>query len=146
MDTGFSELPDMVTLNVYTVGCERKCDGCHNPELQDHNHPRAHEVGALWIAETLAEGLHDALCLLGGEPTEQPDLLEVLKEVRERVSGAVLGMYTGLEWRQVPAELKKELDFIKTGPWRGLPLGHKDSGQELRRKSLGGSWSLVKLD
>lgn len=124
VSTGFCDVPGLTTLNVFTAGCSKRCPGCHNRELWDHDHPGAVEMGAAEIMDKFDPCLHDAVCWLGGEPTEQPRLLETARALGE--GGIRQVLYTGLEPHEVATEVMEAVDVVVAGGWRGLPgNGHK---------------------
>ena len=71
-----------ISLNIYFQGCKQRCEGCHNPSLQDF------EVG-YWIdTDDILKHLEDfsdfyaSICYMGGEPLEQLDpLFEIATKV-----------------------------------------------------------------
>ena len=122
--TGFGDIPGLTTLNVFTVGCSRRCAGCHNPTLWDKDNPAAFKIDGQGIMDKFDQGLHDAVCWLGGEPTEQANLVKVAGELKGKGIRQVL--YTGLEPHEITSEVMELMDAVVAGPWRGLPgNGHK---------------------
>jgi len=81
------DYPGKIATTVFTVGCDFRCPFCHNPEL------------VVPSAETLAEargkdseffsflatrqGKLDGVCITGGEPTLQKDILPFMRKIRE---------------------------------------------------------------
>lgn len=118
ISTGFCDVPGLTTLNVFTAGCSKRCAGCHNKELWDHDHPEAFKVDALGLMAKFDPGLHDAVCWLGGEPTEQPRLLETARALRSQ--GVKQVLYTGLEAHEVPSEVMEAVDVVVAGGWKGM--------------------------
>ncbi len=88
---GFQKLtlidyPGKVATTVFTVGCNFRCPFCHNPELIDFPKGelptyRKNEEAFFDFLEK-RRGLLDGVCVTGGEPTVQPDLLEFLEKVK----------------------------------------------------------------
>lgn len=88
---GFQKLtlidyPGKVATTVFTVGCNFRCSFCHNPELVDFPKEalptyRKNEKAFFDFLEK-RKGLLDGVCVTGGEPTVQPDLLEFLGKIK----------------------------------------------------------------
>ncbi|HFC00850.1 MAG TPA: radical SAM protein, partial [Phaeodactylibacter sp.] len=74
------DYPGKIAATVFTVGCNFRCPFCHNPELvvgsqvslySDDNIERE-----FFDFLKQRKGKLEAVCITGGEPTLQPDLLE----------------------------------------------------------------------
>lgn len=124
VSTGFGDVPGLTTLNVFTVGCSKRCKGCHNPTLWDKDHPDAFKIDASSIMDKFDPGLHDAVCWLGGEPTEQINLLKTAATLKSKGVRQVL--FTGREPHEVESGLVEVMDVVVAGAWKGVPgNGHK---------------------
>ncbi len=79
------DYPDRVAATVFTAGCNLRCPFCHNAELvlPELIAESSQELGDVFF-DALSEraGFLDAVVLSGGEPTLQPDLPSVLREIR----------------------------------------------------------------
>jgi anaerobic ribonucleoside-triphosphate reductase activating protein len=111
-DIVFQEVPDEISLLFFICGCPHRCPGCHSaklwkPELGEELSP---ETFSSWLDRY--QGLVSCILFFGGEwwPTV---LAAHLRMARER--GFKTCLYTGLD--DVSAEVKAELDYLKTGPW-----------------------------
>ena len=131
--TGFIEIPNLNTMNIHTVGCSLNCPGCHNPELQNYNHPEAYEINIQYLSDKFKETatLIDGICWMGGEPMDQlQDLIRINKVISEE---AIIVVYTGYTMEQIlegpMEEALRYIDIIKTGPWKGIPVTEEGSNQ-----------------
>lgn len=88
-----------VRVSLFVSGCTHRCPGCFNPETWDF------QYGKPFTQETLDELLSAlapdhirGLSLLGGEPfhpDNQPQVLEVVRQVRRRFPEKTIWCYTG---------------------------------------------------
>lgn len=109
---GFQKLtlidyPGKVATTVFTVGCNFRCPFCHNPELLEF--PKD-EIPTYRKNEKLfldflgkRKGLLDGVCVTGGEPTVQPDLLEFLGKIKK------MGFLVKLDTNGSRPEIVKEV-------------------------------------
>jgi pyruvate formate lyase activating enzyme len=108
---GFQKLtlldyPGKLAATVFTVGCSFRCPFCHNPELVDlrlaHN-----EESEKDFFEFLKKrvGKLEGVCITGGEPTIQPDIIDFIKKIKN------LGFLVKLDSNGTrPDVLKKIID------------------------------------
>jgi pyruvate formate lyase activating enzyme len=84
--TTLVDYPGKVAATVFTSGCNFRCPYCHNPELVlpelIKDQPQIAEKDILDFLKE-RQGLLQALCITGGEPTLQPDLISFLKKVKD---------------------------------------------------------------
>jgi pyruvate formate lyase activating enzyme len=81
--TTLLDYPGHVATTVFTGGCNFRCPFCHNGDLVLH----PQELPAFTTEEVFAhlkkrQGILDGVCITGGEPTLQPDLIDFIREVR----------------------------------------------------------------
>jgi len=80
------DYPGKIAATVFTSGCNFKCPFCQNPELVDlkmiARHPRIKEK-ILFDFLKSRKGLLDGVCLTGGEPTIQPDLIDFVGKIKK---------------------------------------------------------------
>ena len=109
---GFQKLtlidyPGKVATTVFTVGCNFRCPFCHNPELLDFpkgeipTYRKNEKVFFDFLAKR--KGLLDGVCVTGGEPTVQPDLLDFLGKLK------AMGFLVKLDTNGSRPEIVKEV-------------------------------------
>jgi len=102
------DYPGKVAMTVFTVGCNFRCPFCHNPELVFPDFGGA--TGSILEKEffdflKIRQEKIDGVCITGGEPTIQKDILEFMKKIKE------LGFLVKLDTNgSRPDVLKKALD------------------------------------
>ncbi|HPN96627.1 MAG TPA: anaerobic ribonucleoside-triphosphate reductase activating protein [Candidatus Moranbacteria bacterium] len=89
---GFQKLtlidyPGKIAATVFTVGCSFRCPFCHNPELvgggmYNISGIKNTEKEFLDFLKT-RKGKLDGICITGGEPTVQPDIINFIKKIKK---------------------------------------------------------------
>ncbi|MHA2391881.1 MAG: anaerobic ribonucleoside-triphosphate reductase activating protein [Promethearchaeota archaeon] len=82
IDISTKDIPHRSSMVIFTVGCNFKCDFCHNKYLLQPDVGRDYDIKEL-IDRISTNLLVSGVSISGGEPTLQPDLLNVCKEIRK---------------------------------------------------------------
>lgn len=101
------DFPGKTACTVFTGGCNLRCPFCHNGSLVQN--PTEQQSVEPQVIEYLKkrQGILDGVCITGGEPLLQPDLLEFIKKCKE------IGMAVKLDTNgAAPEKLEKA---IKSG-------------------------------
>lgn len=102
------DFPCCLAATVFTAGCNFRCPFCHNPELVQIKNIAS--IGNNLEKEFFdflkkRKGKIEGVCITGGEPTLQPDLIEFIKKIR------ALGFLVKLDTNGArPDVLKKIID------------------------------------
>lgn len=75
------DYPGKVACTVFLQGCNFRCPFCHNRDLLDAA-PETISTDELLEFLKKRQGLLDAVCISGGEPTLQPDLETLIREIK----------------------------------------------------------------
>ncbi len=81
------DYPKKLATTVFTVGCSFRCPFCHNPELVS-NDQRAVSSDQYTEKEFFdflkkRKGKLDGVCITGGEPLIQPDIIDFIKKIKK---------------------------------------------------------------
>lgn len=84
--TTLVDYPGKVAATVFTAGCNFRCPYCHNPELVlpelIKEQPKISESEVFDFLRERRSFL-EGLCISGGEPTQQPDLVDFIRRVKQ---------------------------------------------------------------
>lgn len=106
------DYPDKVACTIFTFGCNFRCGFCHNPELiVDDGRPDLKREDIIKFLEE-REGLLDAVCITGGEPTINKDLPDFISKIKSM--GFLVKLDTNGSNPKMIEELinKKLVDYI----------------------------------
>jgi len=81
------DYPGRLAAIVFTAGCAFRCGYCHNPHLVDPEQVKKTITDlipeeAFFNFLKTRKGILDGVCITGGEPTMQPDLLEFALKIK----------------------------------------------------------------
>ena len=79
------DYPGKVSTVIFCSGCNFDCPYCHNPELVTgpSTCPKHVDTDTLFGFLHQRRGFLDGVVVSGGEPTLQPDLLEICRKIKE---------------------------------------------------------------
>lgn len=79
------DYPGKIATTVFTVGCSFRCPFCHNPELVNLKlaHDEKSEKEFFQFLDK-RKGKLEGVCITGGEPTIQPDIIDFIKKIKKR--------------------------------------------------------------
>ena len=88
-----------VRVTLFVSGCTNRCEGCFQPQTWDfcYGRPFTEDTAAEIFAE-LDKSYVDGLTVLGGEPFEpdnQPQLLQLMQQVKSRYPHKTIWCFTG---------------------------------------------------
>lgn len=133
---GYIDIPAHTMLNIYTVGCEHNCPGCHAKDLQDINNPEAKKLTSKLILEKLnaCAGFYNGVCWLGGDPLYQFDeFIRINKELKKH--NIFITAYTGYELQKLNQEQYNQLvscvDILIDGLWKGKQISDPETNQKI---------------
>ncbi len=76
------DYPGKVACTVFTQGCNFRCPFCHNSDLLSGPAPEPLAEEDLLAFLQKRQGLLDAVCITGGEPTLHPDLSPLIRRIK----------------------------------------------------------------
>ena len=82
LDISTKDIPHKSAMVIFTVGCNFKCEYCHNKYLLQPNVGREYSIKEL-IDKISTNLLVSGVSITGGEPTLQKDLPELCREIKK---------------------------------------------------------------
>jgi len=140
-------------VTLWVSGCVHHRKGCHNPETWSFEHGEVfNETEHEKLFEALSKPYIDGLTLSGGDPLcSYEEVLELVKEVKERFHEKNIWLYTGYTKEYMDDNFKEILDYIDVlvdGAYieeeRDLSLAFRGSrNQRLWKKTPSGGFEVV---
>lgn len=113
MKTTLLDFPGKVASTIFLGGCNMRCPFCHNMDLVT----RLDQIEPISYSSVidhlnLRKGVIDGVCITGGEPTLQPDLIYFIEEIKNM--GLLVKLDSNGSQPYVLNELlsKKLIDYI----------------------------------
>jgi len=144
ISTGFIEVPNQVSLNIYAQGCTKRCIGCQNEELQSF--VGGWELNLKDVDSMLSDFfLCKWICWLGGDAYYQrKSLNEFNKKFKSK--NLKVCLYTGVLFDTLDKTILENLDLVIDGEWMGIPVSEKNSNQKIWIKDIDFGWSIISWD
>ena len=110
--TTLLDYPEHVAATVFTGGCNFRCPFCHNMDLVLGEVEPALSTEDFFAFLEKRKGILDGVCITGGEPTLQKDLLDFIRGIRDK--GYLVKLDTNGYRPKVLEELLREnlLDYV----------------------------------
>ena len=115
-----------ICVSLFVQGCSHRCKGCFNPDTWNPEGGTLFNRRAEYQFLELCKEQHvKNICILGGEPMDQPeDLLLVLKKVKQSAPDKGIWLWTGYIYEDLlngDNEARKEIlniiDVLVDGPF-----------------------------
>ena len=108
----FLDVPGKVACTVILQGCNFRCPFCHNSDLLGKDGPEGMTDRELLEFLEKRQGILDGVCITGGEPTLQPDLEKLIRDIKEM--GYAVKLDTNGGRPEVLEKLSREglLDYV----------------------------------
>jgi pyruvate formate lyase activating enzyme len=133
---GFQKLtlidyPGKIATTVFTVGCSFRCPFCHNPELVLGTGIKNNLENEFFEFLEKRKGKLEGVCITGGEPTIQSDLIDFIGKIKE------LGFFVKLDTNGSRPDILRRI--IREGLVDFIAMDIKDSPEKYRGTSGGRS-------
>ncbi|MEZ4318477.1 MAG: 4Fe-4S single cluster domain-containing protein [Myxococcota bacterium] len=109
---------------LWTQGCTLRCKGCCNPELFEATGGTERSIDSLLAEIAAVEGI-EGVSILGGEPVQQADLVELCAGVR--ALGLTVMLYSGYRRAEIEERapgLLAHVDLLVDGRFEATRLDH----------------------
>lgn len=135
IETGFLEVPDKISLNIYAMGCSIQCPNCHNKHLWDFNNKNSYDLKTEEFENTI-KSKNDIIkwvTFLGGEPLDQ--LLDTILFAKiSKDEGFNTCLYSGYSFDIIKEKLDYNLEFfdlIISEPFIEIPVIQEHTNQKI---------------
>lgn len=108
---------DGIAFEIYVSGCNKRCKGCHNPEMQDFEYGKEYSIDKLLMKIDDYRGWFDIISWLGGDLLDQPEAEEYARKVRSMHQVTPMYLFTGEDLENIPEWCFEVFDWIKYGPY-----------------------------
>lgn len=88
---------------VQVAGCSIRCSGCYVPETHERTNGKLTTIEKIVEEIDKKSGKHDGVTILGGEPFDQPESLQILVE-KLKTKGYHLVIYSGYTLEDLMAQ------------------------------------------
>lgn len=111
---------------IWIAGCDRKCPGCFSPHTHDFQAGMEFDDAAkAELVKDLSEDWCAGITWLGGEPLHPinfPEVLALVKEIREHYPDKTQWVYTGYTYNEIinntiMSEILNYIDVLCDGPF-----------------------------
>jgi len=148
ISTGFIDVPNHTSLNIYVQGCKLNCVGCQNPQSIPFIGGTKIHFDQI-IAAVSSYELCDWVCWLGGDATYQPEQFKWVNVLIKQRYNKRICLYTGQSFENIQ-ELLDDVDLVIDGPWMGIPITDKGTNQRIFLRTVHGwdrvdSWDTLKI-
>ncbi len=132
------DYPGKIATTVFTVGCSFRCGFCHNPELViPVQFPAPNNMVEEFFQHlSKRKGKLEGVCITGGEPTIQPDIIEFIKKIRE------IGFLVKLDSNGSQPEMLKKIIKEKLVDFIAMDI---KSSQQNYNKAIGLKFDIKKI-
>ncbi len=80
--TSLIDYPGKICTTLFLKNCNFRCGYCHNSELVEGNTIPSHKSEEVLTMLNKRKNIINSVCITGGEPTQNKDLIEFLKELK----------------------------------------------------------------
>jgi anaerobic ribonucleoside-triphosphate reductase activating protein len=144
ISTGFIEIPDQISINIYVQGCKNNCLGCQNPELKEFDiGTNINQYTIIDIIESKPIG--NWICWLGGDATYQPDDFIIFNQIFKSLNKKIC-LYTGRYFTDIK-NMIEDVDLVVDGPWVEELGGvnSENTNQKVYFKNKNNEWINIKF-
>ncbi len=140
------DYPKHLACTVFTAGCNFRCPFCHNPELVviDKNQYKAEAERDFFDFLKTRQGKLEGVCITGGEPTIQKDILKFMTKIKK------MGFEVKLDTNGTNPEVLKEgfkrkiIDFVAMDIKNSLKNYERACGIKIDLEKIKESVDLIK--
>lgn len=146
------DYPGKLATTVFTVGCSFRCPFCHNPELVDPSSILPLSSGGkkgglekeFFAFLKKRQGKLEGVCITGGEPTIQKDLIDFIQKIKK------MGFLVKLDSNGTRPDVLKKLfdlkllDFVAMDIKNQLKFYDKTTGTKVDKDRIRLSAELVR--